>query len=201
MVINYIYEIPSPSAFRTGPGKFLFGGWQMNGIWTLRSGFPFTVSQNNTLNTANSPVRPDRLVNGKIDNATIRHWFDTDAFRVVTCRVDYLANRCHYGSSSPAPLTGPSFHNLDFSLFKNFPIRESMKLQFRAEFFNVFNTPNFAPPSGSLNAGTQFLPKIDPATGQLGPDPTQAGRVGGPDFITSLVSPMRVIQFGLKFLF
>jgi len=119
----------------------------------------------------------------------------------VTCRVDRLANRCHYGNASAAPLTGPAFHNLDFSLFKNFPVRESVKVQFRAEFFNVFNSPNFAPPSGALNAGPQFLPVIDPSTGRLGPDPTQAGRVNGPDFINALVTPMRVIQFGLKFLF
>ncbi len=173
----------------------------MNGIWTLRSGFPFTVSQNNTLNTVNSPTRPDRIANGAIDSPTIRHWFNTDAFQVVTCRVDRLANRCHYGNASAAPLTGPAFHNLDFSLFKNFPVRESVKVQFRAEFFNVFNSPNFAPPSGALNAGPQFLPVIDPSTGRLGPDPTQAGRVNGPDFINALVTPMRVIQFGLKFLF
>jgi hypothetical protein len=201
MVLNYIYEIPTLSPFRTGPGKLLFGGWQMNGIWTLRSGFPFTVSQNNTLNTVNSPTRPDRIANGAIDSPTIRHWFNTDAFQVVTCRVDRLANRCHYGNASAAPLTGPAFHNLDFSLFKNFPVRESVKVQFRAEFFNVFNSPNFAPPSGALNAGPQFLPVIDPSTGRLGPDPTQAGRVNGPDFINALVTPMRVIQFGLKFLF
>jgi Carboxypeptidase regulatory-like domain/TonB dependent receptor len=200
-VISWLYEVPTPSAFRTGPGKWVLGGWQVNGIWTLRTGFPFVVDQNNTLNTFNSPTRPDRVRSGKVDNPTITQWFDTEAFRVVTCRVDYLADRCHYGSSGNAILDGPAFKGLDFSLFKNFTIREGMRLQFRAELFNVFNSPNFGTPNATLDAGSAFLPSIDPNTGQIGPDPVQGGFVGGPGAITTLVSPMRIIQFGLKFIF
>jgi hypothetical protein len=200
-VISWLYEVPTPSAFKTGPGKWVLGGWQVNGIWTLRTGFPFVVDQNNTLNTFNSPTRPDRVRSGKVDNPTITQWFDTEAFRVVTCRVDYLADRCHYGSSGNAILDGPAFKGLDFSLFKNFTIREGMRLQFRAELFNVFNSPNFGTPNATLDAGSAFLPTVDPNTGQIGPDPVQGGFVGGPGTITTLVSPMRIIQFGLKFMF
>src|SRR6266446_4442387 len=106
----------------------IFGGWQANGIWTLHTGLPFTVRQNNSLNT---------------------------------------------------------FNNLDFSLFKNFQIKESMKLQFRAEMFNIFNTPNFNPPNNFLSAATQFLPS---ASG--GSFPSQI-RDQGPGQITSLALPMR----------
>lgn len=173
----------------------------MNGIWTLRTGFPFVVDQTRTLNTFNSPTRPDRLRSGKLENRTINRWFDTEAFQVVTCKKDYLADRCHYGSSGNAILDGPAFKNLDFSAFKNFSLREKMRLQFRAEFFNLFNSPNFATPNASLNATGAFLPRRDPVTGQIGPDPPQGGRVGGPGTITSVIAPMRVIQFGLKFLF
>ena len=67
--------------------------------------------------------------------------------------------------------------------------------------FNAFNTPNFNIPNRTITANAAFLPKVDPATGKLGADPVQSGRVQGPAAITSLVSPMRVIQFGLKFQF
>jgi hypothetical protein len=107
-----------------------------------------------------------------------------------------LAYLCHYGNSGNAILRGPQFRNLDFSLFKNFPIRESVKVQFRAEFFNIFNSPNFLPPNNSMTTSTAFLPSTPG-----GAFPTQAGRVQGPGAITSLATPMRQIQFGLKFLF
>ena len=67
-------------------------------------------------------------------------------------------------------------------------------MQFRAEMFNIFNTPNFTPPSNFLSASTQFLPSAG------GSFPSQI-RDQGPGQISSLALPMRQIQFGLKFLF
>lgn len=194
-VISWLYELPTVSAFRQGPAHQIFGGWQANGIWTLHSGLPFTVVQNNSLNTFNSPVRPDRIGSGQASNPTVNQWFNPDDFHVVTCQVSTLPSLCHYGSSGNGILRGPNFYNLDFSLFKNFQIRERMKLQFRAEMFNIFNTPNFNPPKNSLSASTQFLPATDG-----GAFPSQI-RSQGPGQITSLAAPNRQIQFGLKFLF
>ena len=114
---------------------------------------------------------------------------------MVTCQVSTLPNLCHYGSSGNGILRGPGFNNLDFSLFKNFPIRESMKVQFRAEMFNLFNSPNFNPPGSILSASSQYLPS-EPG----GAFPSQI-RSQGPGQITTLASPMREIQFGLKFIF
>jgi len=73
-----------------------------------------------------------------------------------------------------------------------------VKLQFRAEMFNLFNTPQFARPNGSLNTGGSFLP-TRAADGSIN-FPSQAGQVRGPGAITGLVSPMRQIQFGIKLL-
>jgi hypothetical protein len=197
VVISWLYEIPTPASFTHGIGRQVLGGWQANGIWTIHTGLPFVVQQGNTLNTFNSPVRPDRVGTGELSHPTINEWFNPDDFHLVTCQVNNLANLCHYGNSGNAILRGPKFYNLDFSLFKNFPIRESVKLQFRAEMFNIFNTPNFNPPSGnSLTTSTAFLPSTPG-----GAFPTQAGRVQGPGAIISLATPMRQIQFGLKFLF
>jgi len=208
-VVSFLYEIPTIPVFRDNAAKHLFGGWQMNGIVVLRTGLPFTVSQNNTLNTGESPVRPDRLSSGKLDQPTVNRWFDTDAFRVVTCQQpganndmgralnQYLTQFCHYGSAGQGILEGPGYKNVDFSLLKNIRFTEKLRLQFRAEIFNLFNTPQFAVPNATLNASQLiFLPAQAGA-----PFPSQAGQVSGPGAITSLVSPMRQMQFGLKLLF
>ncbi len=208
-IINFLYELPVPGSLNQGFAKYLFGGWQTNGIVVLRSGLPFTVSQNNTINTVEAPVRPDRLQNGKLDNPTVNKWYDPDAFRVVTCQQPgnantdagralntYLTQFCHYGSAGQAILEGPGFKNVDFSVIKNIPIREQFRLQFRAEIFNLFNTPQFGTPVAGLSAAPLFLPTV--AGGAF---PTQVTPSRGPGSITGIIAPMRQMQFGLKLLF
>jgi len=197
-VMSFIYDVPAPQPLSRGiPGVF-FGGWQANGIVTLRSGFPFTVTQGNIINTAGSPVRPDRIASGKLSERTLQKWFDPDAFRIVSCVNAAIPEACKYGNSGMGILEGPGFKNIDFSLFKNFNLRERAKLQFRAEFFNLFNTPQFGIPVRGLNTVAGFQP-VRAADGTLR-WPSQAGITGGPGAITSLISPMRNIQFGLKLL-
>jgi outer membrane receptor protein involved in Fe transport len=209
MVTSFLYELPTLPMFRDNPGKHIFGGWQMNSIIQLRSGLPFTVTQGNTINTLEGHVRPDRLSSGKLDNPTINKWYDPDAFRVVTCAQpgsaatdagralnSYLAGFCHYGSAGQGILEGPGFKNVDFSLIKNTQLTEKLKLQFRAEIFNLFNTPQFGIPNTGLNAATAFLP-----TTAGGAFPTQVTPSRGPGSISSIVAPMRQMQFGLKLLF
>jgi hypothetical protein len=103
---------------------------------------------------------------------------------------------CHYGSAGQAILEGPGFKNVDFSVIKNIPVREQFRLQFRAEIFNIFNTPQFGTPVAGLNAATGFLP-----TTAGGAFPTQVTPSRGPGSITSIIAPMRQMQFGLKLLF
>jgi len=103
---------------------------------------------------------------------------------------------CHYGNAGNGILEGPGQHNVDFSAFKNFRISERVKFQFRGEFFNIFNTPQFGVPNRNLNTGGGFLPTRN-ASGQI-VFPSQAGITGGVGTVTSLVAPMRNIQFGLK---
>jgi hypothetical protein len=207
-VISFLYEIPLVPAFRDNFAKHIFGDWQMNSIIVLRSGLPFTVTQTNTINTIEGHVRPDRLKDGKLDHPTVDKWFDPDAFRVVTCAQpgansdvgralnQYLTQFCHYGSAGQGILEGPGFKNIDFSLLKNIPITEKWRVQFRAEIFNLFNTPQFATPNTGLNASPAFLP-----TTAGGAFPTQVTPSRGPGSISSLVAPMRQMQFGLKVLF
>ncbi len=199
MVANFVYEVPTLAMFKKGAGNLLFGGWQTNGIITLRTGFPFTVVQGAITNTANVTIRPDRIANGSLANPTVNQWFDPNAFRLVSCQNTALPELCRYGNSGAGILEGPGFKNVDFSLFKNFAITERVKLQFRTELFNLFNTPQFFRPNNGLTTAGGFLPT---RTAGGGIDyPSQANIVRGPGAIAGLVSPMRQIQFGLKLLF
>lgn len=198
-VANFVYEIPTPQMFRKGFANAVFGGWQTNGIVTLRTGFPFAVTQGGITNTAgNAPVRPDRIADGSVANPTVNQWFNPNAFRLTSCINAALPETCHYGNSGTGILEGPGFKNVDFSLFKNFRITEKVKLQFRAEMYNLFNTPQFARPTTGLQTATNLLPTGTPGNVIY---PSQANIVRGPGAITSLVAPMRQIQFGLKLLF
>jgi hypothetical protein len=206
--ISFLYELPTIAAFRDNAAKHIFGGWQVNSIIVLRTGLPFSVTQNNTINTIEGHVRPDLIKSPKLDNPTVNKWYDPDAFRVVTCaqpggtdaagvaRNQYLAQFCRYGNAGHGILEGPGFKNVDFSLLKNIHFTEKLRLQFRTEVFNIFNTPQFAVPNTGLNAAPNFLP-----TTAGGAFPTQVTASRGPGAITSLVAPMRQMQFGLKLLF
>lgn len=198
-VINYIYDIPTPQAFQHGIARQILGGWQTNGILTFRTGFPFAVTQGAIINTANTPVRPDRVGSGALANPTVNQWFNPDAFHLVSCNDPSLPELCHYGNSGNSILEGPGFKNIDASLFKNFSVTERLRVQFRAEFFNLFNTPQFGRPNSGLSTTSQYLPRRNAGGGI--DFPSQANIVRGPGAITSLVSSMRNIQFGLKILF
>ena len=182
MVAHYVWEMPGGRL----PGllKHVLGGWESNGILSLRSGFPFTVTQGGDLNTG-GPVRPDRIADGAISNPTRAQWFNPLAFERVTCNIPSRPDLCHFGSAGYNILDSPGQRNLDFSLFKNIQMTERFRLQFRSEFFNAFNTPYFGQPT---NIGFS-------STDTLVPDAPRQGE------IRSLRTPMRIIQFGLKFFF
>ena len=117
------------------------------------------------------------------DQRSRKRWFDSSAFRRVTCNIPGRPDLCHYGSAGKAIPDSPGLRNLDFSLFKNFAIRERFRMQFRSEFFNALNTPYFGQPNGVT------FQTIDSIT----PDPRDGE-------IRNLRTPMRIIQFGLKLL-
>ncbi len=183
IVGHYVWEMPGGNL--PGLWKHLLGNWQSNGIVTLRSGFPFTVTEGGSdLNTGSTP-RPDRIADGRLDNPTRQLWFDPQAFRRATCNIPSRPDLCHYGNAGVNILTSPWQHNLDWAMFKNFPIRERFRLQFRSEFFNAFNTPYFGTPIGiGFSTNDSIVP--------------DAARMGE---IRSLRTPMRIIQFGLKLFF
>jgi len=186
MVYNFVYEMPFLNRFKGVAGAFL-AGWQTNGIITLRTGFPFTVFGGN-LNTGGFTL-PDRIADGRLnDSASRQRWFDPTAFRRTDCNIPNRRDLCHYGNAAVDAMVSPGGQNVDFSLYKNWKLPflgDAGRIQFRAEFFNLLNRPNFGQPNGIGFAGLDSII----------PDAPRQGEIRG------LRQPMRVIQFGAKLYF
>jgi hypothetical protein len=182
-VINYVWDLP---LFRNSRGVLyaIAGGWQTSGIITLRTGFPFSLSGGN-LNT-NSSTYPDRVADGRLgDRATRQLWYDPTAFRRTDCNIPTHPELCHYGNAATDVLDSPGGRTFDLSIGKNWQLRERTRIQFRAEAFNAFNTPQFGRPNGLSYVGLDSLIPDGPRVGE----------------VRSLRGPMRIFQLGLKVYF
>ncbi len=172
-VLSGSWELPFGAGkpmLTSGPASWLAGGWALNGISTLSTGLPITLNLNfDNANTGNVNW-PNRLRQGSLDNPTIERWFDTTAFAFPSQYV--------LGNAGRNILTGPGTVSTDLGLQRNFrlPINEASRLEFRAEAFNLFNTPQFGQPGATL--GNQNF-----------------------GIITETARPNRQLQFGLKILF
>ena len=165
---------------RTGPSDWVAGGWQTQGILTLFSGQAFTprLSYDPT-NTGSAMPRPDLVGNPHVlpdgMHQSIGLWYNPAAYAIPALAPGQsLAH--DFGNAKRGTLRGPAIHNLDLSLFKNFNFSEAIKVQFRAEAFNLLNTPEFSLPNGTV-------------------DTAQAGT------ITSTSHDARQLQFALKVMF
>lgn len=148
---SFVWDLPGQS-IHNKLVRTVAGGWELNGIVTLQSGLPFTVTSG--VNNSGSNVGSDRanlvgdpsLGGGRSTAEMIHEYFNTAAFVVNTPGT--------FGNAGRNILIGPNMKNLDFGLMKNFPIRERYKVQFRAEAFNLFNHPSFNNPNASVSAST-----------------------------------------------
>lgn len=132
-VLNYLWQLPSP---RQGVAKALLGGWETTAIWNWQSGFPlnFTSGEDRSLtNVGNdlADVVKKPSYTGGLRGVRIAQWFDKTAFA--------SARLGTFGNAGRNILRGPGTFNIDFSAHKVFIIRERLRLQYRAEFFNVLN--------------------------------------------------------------
>jgi Carboxypeptidase regulatory-like domain/TonB dependent receptor-like, beta-barrel len=171
----------------------LVGGWQVNGLLSVYSGAPFTVtSATNSLNAPSNEQQADQI---KSDVAILggigstNPYFDPLAFRAVT--------EPRFGTAAINSLRGPGFANLDFGLFRQFELGNGTKLQFRMEAFNLTNTPHFANPSTNASNVSNL---------QLNPDGT-IRNLGGFATITSTANSgrdgidERLFRLGLRVAF
>jgi outer membrane receptor protein involved in Fe transport len=145
-VASFTYAIPGFAKASNRFVKTTLGGWQTNGIVTLQTGFPFNVTvSGDPANTGRSNERPN-LIGTPSSNCGDGHL--TNCISTAAFATPVYA----YGNAGRNLLYGPGLYNIDFSLFKNFRIMERSSLQFRSEFFNLFNTPAFSNPNATLGA-------------------------------------------------
>jgi hypothetical protein len=153
---NAVYDLP----FAKGSLGWLHGiagGWRASGILTLQNGAPFTVNLSSAagqdvahigLVNGNNIERPDLIANPNNGLKTPEKWFDTAAFA--------LPAQNSFGTAGRNVVVGPGLEDFDFSLQKEIPLQERLKLQFRIDTYNVLNHPNFDLPGrifGAANFG------------------------------------------------
>jgi Carboxypeptidase regulatory-like domain len=150
---SFIYDLPFGKgrhfAIANSLANAVFGGWQVNGILTVQGGLPFTPVLATTLSNSGAS-RPDRIGSGELSNPTIARWFDT-SFGTPGAA---WANPAQYtyGNGGRNILRGPGRTNIDGSIFKLAQLNERYRLQFRAEFFNFLNHPQFDLPNGTIGS-------------------------------------------------
>ena len=180
LVLSYIYDFPAGYGKRFlnhGVAATVLGGWEVSGISVFQSGRPILITapdQTNLYDFSSTNGRANRLTSpllssGQNDN----HWFNTAAFQVAapfTIPTDSLTQ---------PNLRGPRRINFDFSLIKNTRFKERFNMQFRAEFYNIFNHPAL------LATG----PTTDITSAQFG------------QIVQSAPGSERNIQFGLRLVF
>jgi Carboxypeptidase regulatory-like domain len=188
LVISYVWTLPGPKS-NSAIASAALGGWEVGGIFTANTGLPFTPQMSPDPYGTGSTLSyafPDRVsgpgCQSGVNPGNPKQYIKISCFALPTAPASF-ASQCATFKSATAPppggqvycanllgnagrnsLIGPGLINYDFSLFKNFPIRrisETFNAQFRAEFFNIFNHPNFNSPTDNVqifNASGAPLP-------------------------------------------
>ena len=177
-VIGYIYELPFGKGRKfgssaSGPVQAVLGGWQFNGITVFQTGTPLSITANNTAGLfnprllANNNGRSGKL-SGPVDQR-LEGYFDKTVFSQPAAFT--------FGSLNPTlpDIRNDGIRNFDLSLFKDFAPLERLRIQFRAEALNAFNTPRFGSPTTGVTSSALGV-------------------------ITSQANAPRQVQLGLKFL-
>ena len=173
---NSVYVLPFNQ-------NMLVRGWQVSGIFTYTSGAPLNVTNgiNQTWTPQNTPERPNYISGCDWHNGTVAEWYNPNCFAAPA--VGMIGNLGRFA------LLGPGLVNTDFSLMKDTKIpkiSEQFHVQFRAEFFNLFNHANFALPGFTNFTGGETAPvRINPTAG----------------VITATTTNSRQTQFGLRVVF
>ncbi len=180
LVLSYQWSLPwfrQPHSWY----QHALSNWQVNGITTFMTGTPFTVFDSHDVSlqggapeiTGFSANRPDLIGDPNSGPHTVSRWFNTAAFQPLT--PDPNSPVQQFGNAGRNIVQGPAYQQWDFSAMKNIHLAEAKDLQFRAEFFNLFNHPNFRLPDSDISS---------PTFGQI-----------------QEALPPRLIQLALKFMF
>jgi hypothetical protein len=212
-VLSYLWDLPQPAfAARSTVGRWLLSNWQVAGIIVAMSGLPIDIVDTGAgsfygLSGGNNPLARANWAQGAIrstatSNIPTGYFFNPFAFARPIVLAGQLipssngtatagATGTDFGNVGRNVLRGPRQINVDFSVIKRFHLDEAKNIEFRAEFFNLFNHVNFANPISNLNAVTSSGGSIDPNSGRI-INPGNFAR------ITSTSNNPRLIQFALK---
>ncbi len=182
LVASFLYDLPFGRGRRwfanAGPASWIIGNWQANALMTFRTGAPFTLGTTQCVGSFGT-CQPDVVPGKDPKNAPPggrrpEEWFDTSA---VTAPAPGTPGNLGLQSNNQ-----PGQRIVDFSLFKDFPFTERFKVQFRAEAFNIANTPQW----GGQSNGAVDVNQGDPLFGQI---------------TATQPNTQRHIQFALRFMF
>jgi hypothetical protein len=179
--MSAVYELPFGQGkhyLTKGPGKWILGGWQLNGLWSWESGLPLDISTStSSLNAPGNINRPN--VNGPVKIlggiGPGTQYFDKTAFSAPAAGT--------LGNLGRNVLHSPRLFDIDTSIFRRFGIREGMNLEFRAEAFNISNTPQYNRPDSIYT---------DSAFGQV---------ISAQGIQSVLVNNSRQLQFSFRLIF
>ncbi|HYZ83067.1 MAG TPA: carboxypeptidase regulatory-like domain-containing protein [Bryobacteraceae bacterium] len=156
-VASWIYQLPFGRGRRFGSSlprvaDAVLGGWEVGGIWTLRSGLINTVTSaecgvNCQMGSAERAQRADVVPGQSIetDSPNSFRWFNTGAFRPAATP---------YGTAGRGTVYGPGMKNWDFTVAKDWRVTEQSRVQLRGEFFNAFNQVNLDQPTTNVSSGS-----------------------------------------------
>jgi len=141
--INFVYDLPFFSNMTGVPGAVL-KGWETTGILTFESGWPLTIGLSTP--TQGLATRPDAVAGqSSAGPKTVAEWFNTNAYTAPPFGF--------YGNAGVGTATGPGMNVWNMGFFKNFGLGEHVRLQFRAEMFNIWNRANFNSVATTYGAG------------------------------------------------
>lgn len=187
---NFLYQVPELKSLH-GPLSVLTNGWQTSGIFFAQNGLPFTptIAGDSLGLKGTAPYNvPNRVKTGGcssgVNSRRAVGYINLNCFIFPAANAD---GTTVYGNAGRNSLIGPRLSNLDFSMMKNTRLsttKENVKLQFRAELYNILNHSNFSPPIANRTVFT-----------------AAGATVGTAGNITTTVTTNRQIQFGLKLIF
>lgn len=189
---NFLWDLPFGQGrrFLSNPGAInrVVGGWQVNGILTLQTGSPYSVTAANDGLLGFARAVYANCIGDPFAGATTDPNLYTSTGFLINPAAFSQPGPGQFGTCRPRKFHGPGIRMLDFSIFKDFRFTEHKYLQFRTEFFNAFNHPNFANPSANIASPGSFGKVSNTLAPILG---TDSGGPGDP----------REIQFALKLYF
>jgi hypothetical protein len=174
--ISFVYSMPKVLHDAPGVIHYVITGWQPSGLLQTRSGDPLTVTSGNN-NVDGSGQNRDRAVISGLPyggsacppTAHCKNWLNPTSFSNPIANT--AAPSSSYGNVIKGSLVGPRYTDLDMALARNFPIKERVTIQFRAEYFNIFNHTNFGDPATTLGGTFGQITGTTPQNGAAANDP------------------------------